>query len=114
MDHINGINTDNRLENLRIVCPNCHSQTETYCVGNVKDKPISKKSKIPCPVCSKPMTYKALCCKLCKILTTKIEWPELPALLTMINHESFRAIAKKLGVTDNAIRKHIKQKAPLR
>lgn len=30
LDHINGINTDNRLENLRFLCPNCHSQTTTY------------------------------------------------------------------------------------
>lgn len=30
LDHINGINTDNRLENLRLLCPNCHSQTDTY------------------------------------------------------------------------------------
>ena len=30
LDHINGINSDNRLENLRWICPNCHSQTETY------------------------------------------------------------------------------------
>lgn len=30
LDHINGINTDNRLENLRLICPNCHAQTETY------------------------------------------------------------------------------------
>ena len=30
LDHINGINTDNRLENLRILCPNCHAQTDTY------------------------------------------------------------------------------------
>ena len=30
LDHINGINNDNRIENLRLLCPNCHSQTETY------------------------------------------------------------------------------------
>lgn len=30
LDHINGINNDNRLENLRFLCPNCHSQTSTY------------------------------------------------------------------------------------
>lgn len=30
VDHINGINDDNRLENLQIICPNCHSQTSTF------------------------------------------------------------------------------------
>jgi Zn finger protein HypA/HybF involved in hydrogenase expression len=30
LDPMNGINTDNRLENLRLICPNCHSQTETF------------------------------------------------------------------------------------
>jgi len=30
LDHINGINYDNRLENLRLLCPNCHAQTDTY------------------------------------------------------------------------------------
>ena len=30
LDHINGINGDNRIENLRFLCPNCHSLTETY------------------------------------------------------------------------------------
>lgn len=37
MDHINGNREDYRLENLRILCPNCHSQTETY-AGRNKNK----------------------------------------------------------------------------
>jgi hypothetical protein len=30
LDHINGVNTDNRIENLRLLCPNCHAQTPNY------------------------------------------------------------------------------------
>jgi 5-methylcytosine-specific restriction endonuclease McrA len=31
LDHINGKNNDNQIKNLRFLCPNCHSQTETFC-----------------------------------------------------------------------------------
>ena len=36
IDHINGDHDDNRLENLRFLCPNCHSQTETFAGKNVE------------------------------------------------------------------------------
>lgn len=45
LDHINGINNDNRLENLRWLCPNCHSQTETYSRKDYKGKKIENLEK---------------------------------------------------------------------
>jgi 5-methylcytosine-specific restriction endonuclease McrA len=30
IDHVDGNSTDNRIENLRFLCPNCHSQTATF------------------------------------------------------------------------------------
>ena len=35
LDHVNGRSDDNRLENLRILCPNCHAQTPTYRARNI-------------------------------------------------------------------------------
>lgn len=36
LHHINGVNNDHKLDNLQILCPNCHSQTENYGSKNIK------------------------------------------------------------------------------
>jgi Zn finger protein HypA/HybF involved in hydrogenase expression len=36
IDHRNGIKDDHRVENLRMLCPNCHSQTDTFAARNRK------------------------------------------------------------------------------
>lgn len=42
IDHRNGIRDDHRLENLRMLCPNCHSQTETFGARNRRRKQRSR------------------------------------------------------------------------
>lgn len=45
LDHINGINNDNRLENLRFLCPNCNAQQDTFCGKAIKQIHKNKKQK---------------------------------------------------------------------
>lgn len=41
LDHINGDGTNNNMDNLRLLCPNCHSQTDTYKAKNTGN-PLGK------------------------------------------------------------------------
>lgn len=45
LDHENGINTDNRISNLRFLCPNCHTQTDTYAGKATKGKLLHHKKQ---------------------------------------------------------------------
>jgi Zn finger protein HypA/HybF involved in hydrogenase expression len=79
LDHINGINDDYRKENLRLLCPNCHSQTSTYCGRNKKHKDttvivdgiehsLSKqkpKKIVRCKDCNIIISNEAIRCKAC-------------------------------------------------
>jgi|ERR1700722_16536339 len=133
IDHINGDPFDHRIENLRILCPNCHSQTNTYGSKNksgTKQKrstrEIRKRERVVhlCVFCSSPTTarthqhcWKCYCTRRKEIQSpykqkTKIEWPPLDKLLEMLSKSNFLQVGKKLGISDNAIRKHIKKHSP--
>lgn len=43
LEHINGINNDNRIDNLCLLCPNCHAQTETYRGKNINRAGVVKR-----------------------------------------------------------------------
>jgi Zn finger protein HypA/HybF involved in hydrogenase expression len=117
IDHINGVSNDNRLENLRFLCPNCHSQTATFAGNKNKNGDVAIPRKYFCEKCNVPITLGHTRCRKCsnketgkRLLgkNTKIDWPPTKELLKMVEKEPYTTVAKKLGVSDNAIRKRIK------
>jgi len=59
LEHIDGDHYNNELNNLTILCPNCHSQTKTWCGRN------SNKSILKCVDCDKQIKKGAIRCKRC-------------------------------------------------
>jgi len=101
LDHINGINNDNRVENLRLLCPNCNSQTDTFCGRH-------RKQRYYCTVCGKERKSKhsKICNKCSGISNRKVaDRPNIEKLQEDINDLGYCGTGRKYGVSDNAIRK---------
>lgn len=112
LDHINGNNKDDRLENLRWVCPNCDRQLDTFCSKNINyDLRKKKKQVFYCKNCGKEISNKATLCSECySISQRQVDRPSADELLKIIknNNGNFTAVGKLFGVSDNSIRKWCK------
>jgi Zn finger protein HypA/HybF involved in hydrogenase expression len=97
LEHKNGVNNDHRIENLELLCPNCHSQTKTYAGKQLKsDKPKIKKE------------YKKKDPKEYKAKNRKIERPPYDKLKKEVGKMGYSAVGRKYGVSDNSIRKWLR------
>lgn len=113
LDHINGINNDNRIENLRWICPNCHSQSDTfagrnarkhiirYCTCGTKLHVRNKTGK--CSSCIDWIAIANSYDRVRKFNPTKDE------LVALVKEKPMTEIGKMFGVSDNAVKKRCKK-----
>jgi transposase-like protein len=121
LDHVNGTPDDNRLENLRIVCPNCAATLETHC---------GRKNRMRAPIrackrCGREFVVKyrshRYCSRSCGVRwdrsvlrgkphmdQRRAERPPYAQLLEEIDSSGFVAVGCKYGVSDNAVRKWVR------
>jgi hypothetical protein len=123
LDHKNGVRNDNRLENLRIVCPNCAATFDTHCGRARSGAPPLRN----CARCGEMFRAKQrtqrFCSRFCGTRgelggrpnrgvpcpkKRKAERPPFERLMAEIEASSYCAVGRKYGVSDNAVRKWVR------
>lgn len=120
LDHVNGVGDDNRLENLRIVCPNCAATLATHC-GR---KNLLTRDERDCGRCGRPFRAKyaaqRYCCHFCGSRASvkhkgsarpdrrKVNRPSFDQLTVDIEELGYAGAGRKYGVSDNAVRKWVR------
>lgn len=107
LDHIDGKNHNNQLNNLRWVCPNCNQQLETTGYKQMRSDTAHKfEKKYYCVDCGKEISEKANRCIECQAKNRRaVEWPTREELKQKIRYQSFVSLGKEYGVSDKAIAK---------
>jgi HNH endonuclease len=119
LDHVNGDSSDNRLENLRILCPNCNATLDTHCGRNGRSIPLERL----CARCQQPFRPKyrshRYCSRDCGVRhdrrggarpgARKVERPPYARLRREVAAMGYCAVGRRYGVSDNAVRKWLRQ-----
>lgn len=118
LDHINGVPTDNRLGNLRVVCPNCAATLDTHC-GRKNRAQLQPRVCLRCGAGFRPnRATQRYCSRACGVRgpgprrprpeARKVPRPSYAQLLADLRSLSFLAVGRKYGVSDNAVRKWLR------
>jgi len=118
LDHVNGVPNDNRLGNLRMLCPNCNATLATHCGRNTPRERV-------CPGCQQVFIPKSIQHRSCSTRCwgtiysnrkkgvpqpwlRRVERPSWGRLVGELSQMSMVKVGTRYGVSDNAVRKRLR------